>query len=555
MGTVYLAERHDGEIEQKVAIKLLRADADRPTWRERFLRERQLLAYLNHPSIARLLDAGHTKDGRPYLVMEHVEGVTIEEYAASLDLQSKLELFLLVCDGVAHAHRHLIIHRDLKPSNILVDASGHPKLLDFGIAKLLDVTADATGTIDRLLTPTYASPEQLRGDVQTTATDVYSLGAVLYRLLTGRSPRELTSDPVAWNQQITRDGDITAPTQLNPTLPRDIDYILRKALRHEPSERYGSVDAFRDDICAVLEARPVQARSGDTWYRARKFLRRYRIAIIVATITIVSLLLGLQIANRQRTIAQKRFLQVRQIANKVLLLDDVVGGLHNSPKAMHEIVAMSTEYLETLGAEAHHDEGLALEVVQAYSVLARAHGICNAATAGQHAKADENLRKAGIFLKPILSANPNNRKALLTGARISHDRMVLLENGRRGAEALAESRTAIGYLDRLRTLGNPSAAESQLTSELFYNIALSRKNLHLADEGIHYAQRSIESARTAANAEWRLSLGLSMLADLFRLTGNLEAALKSVREARANLEKAHFPSEPSDVLFGAACSS
>ena len=399
MGTVYLAERHDGEIEQRVAIKLLRADADRPTWRERFLRERQLLAYLNHPSIARLLDAGHTKDGRPYLVMEHVEGVTIEEYAASLDLQSKLELFLLVCDGVAHAHRHLIIHRDLKPSNILVDASGHPKLLDFGIAKLLDLTADATGTIDRLLTPTYASPEQLRGDVQTTATDIYSLGAVLYRLLTGRPPRELTSDPLAWNQQIARDGDITAPTQFNPTLPRDIDYILRKALRHEPSERYGSVDAFRDDICAVLEARPVQARSGDTWYRARKFLRRYRIAIIVATITIVSLLLGLQIANHQRTIAQKRFLQVRQIANKVLLLDDVVGGLHNSPKAMHEIVAMSTEYLETLGAEAHHDEGLALEVVQAYSVLARAHGICNAATAGS------TLRRMRICAKQVSFSN------------------------------------------------------------------------------------------------------------------------------------------------------
>ena len=137
MGTVYLGERRDGEIEQIVAIKVLRADADRPAWRERFLRERQLLAYLNHPSIARLLDAGHTADGRPYLVMEHVKGAAIDEYAAPLDLRARINLFLLVCEGVSHAHRHLIIHRDLKPSNILVDASGHPKLLDFGIAKLL----------------------------------------------------------------------------------------------------------------------------------------------------------------------------------------------------------------------------------------------------------------------------------------------------------------------------------------------------------------------------------------------------------------------------------
>src|SRR5204862_506894 len=174
MGTVYLAERRDGEIEQQVAIKLLRADADRPAWRDRFLRERQLLAYLNHPAIARLLDTGHTTDGRPYLVMEHVDGVAIDEYAATLDQRARLRLFLLVCDGVSHAHRHLIIHRDLKPSNILVNASGHPKLLDFGIARLLDVTADETRTVERLMTPNYASPEQLRGDMQTTATDIYS---------------------------------------------------------------------------------------------------------------------------------------------------------------------------------------------------------------------------------------------------------------------------------------------------------------------------------------------------------------------------------------------
>jgi serine/threonine protein kinase len=183
MGAVYLGERSDGEIQQKVAVKLLRADGHRPAWRDRFLRERQLLASLDHLSIVRVIDAGHTNDGRPYLVMEYVDGVPIDVYGPAIPLRDRLILFLRVCEGVAHAHRHLIIHRDLKPSNILVDASGQPKLLDFGIAKLLDETADATQTIERLLTPNYASPEQLSGAVQTTATDVYSLGAVLYKLL------------------------------------------------------------------------------------------------------------------------------------------------------------------------------------------------------------------------------------------------------------------------------------------------------------------------------------------------------------------------------------
>ena len=193
MGSVYMAERADGEIQQRVAVKLLRADGHRPVWRHRFLKERQLLASLHHSSIVQLLDAGQTADRQPFLVMEYVEGVPIDVYAARIDVRARLKLFLRVCEGVSHAHRHLIIHRDLKPSNILVDASGQPKLLDFGIAKLLDETGDVTQTVERLLTPNYASPEQLSGEAQTTATDVYSLGAVLYKLLTGMAPREQNS--------------------------------------------------------------------------------------------------------------------------------------------------------------------------------------------------------------------------------------------------------------------------------------------------------------------------------------------------------------------------
>ena len=540
MGTVYLAERRDGEIEQKVAIKLLRADADRPSWRERFLRERQLLAYLNHPSVARLLDAGHTEDGRPYLAMEYVDGDAIDDYAAARDLRAQLKLFLLVCEGVSHAHQRQIIHRDLKPSNILVDASGHPKLLDFGIAKLLDGGMAETRTAERLLTPGYASPEQLSGDVQTTATDIYSLGAVLYKLLTGRAPRELFP---ATGRTFVREESVTAPSRLNPKLPRDIDYILRKALRREPEERYASVDAFAGDVRAFLESRPVQARSSDAWYRIRKVVSRHRAAAAATAVATCSLLLGSYMVDRQRELAQTRFLQARQLANRVLAMDEADGGSHSSVKSMHDVVAMSKDYLEALVGQSRKDEALALEVVNGYSVLARAQGISMVSTSRQRARAEESLRKASVFVEPILHASPSHRKALLSAARISHDRMILAENERRNGEAVAEARKAAHYLDRFLSLGQPSAVESGVVSELFYNIALSHKNQHLPFDGIRYARRSVETSRYAPNAAFRRSLAHSMLADLLRRTGDLEGALLAIRQSRADLDKAHFPNE------------
>src|SRR5579864_7083092 len=343
MGDVYLAERSDGEIQQKVAVKVLRAGANRPAWRDRFLKERQLLASLNHPSIARVMDAGHASESQPYLVMEYVVGVPIDVYAAKIDLRDKITLFLRVCDGVAHAHRHLIIHRDLKPSNILVDSSGQPKLLDFGIAKLLDETGDATQTVERLLTPNYASPEQLIGAAQTTATDVYSLGAVLYKLMTGRSPHE-------------------SKTATNPDLPTDLDHILQKAIRDEPGERYSSVEAFATDIRAYLESRPVTARSGNAWYRTRKFLRRYWVPVAAAALVIASLSAGLYVANRERAIAQRRFMEVRQLANKLFDIDVQVAQLPGSSKTRQLIVDTALDYLRRLIADVRMDPELALDV-------------------------------------------------------------------------------------------------------------------------------------------------------------------------------------------------
>src|ERR1017187_7190201 len=228
-GSVYLAERAAGDVEQRVAIKLLRSGGDEPIFRDRFLRERHILAALDHPGIARLIDAGHTADGRPYLAMDYIEGTPIDGYAEKLDLPDRLALFLQVCDAVSYAHRNLIIHRDLKPSNILVDSAGRAKLLDFGIARILETGQDQGQTAEWQLTPEYASPEQLRGEAQTTATDVYSLGAVLHRLLAGRVGQTLSSVNPSWQAKAS------APQKSR--LPRDLEFVLAKALRQEPEER------------------------------------------------------------------------------------------------------------------------------------------------------------------------------------------------------------------------------------------------------------------------------------------------------------------------------
>ncbi|MBS1829658.1 MAG: protein kinase [Acidobacteria bacterium] len=523
MGAVYLAERHDGEIEQRVAVKLLRPGSDRPAFRERFLRERQLLAYLNHPSITRLIDAGHTPDGRPFLVMEYIEGVRIDEYANGLELQGVLKLFLRVCDGVSHAHRHLIVHRDLKPSNILVDESGQPKLLDFGIAKLLDGPSDETRTVERMLTPNYASPEQKRGDVQTTATDVYSLGAVLHRLLTGRAPCELPAAALS--------------------LPRDVEHILRKALREEPEERYASVDALAADIIAFLESRPVEARSGDKLYRFRKFVRRYRAPLAAAAMIAITLIAGIEIANYQRRLAQKRFQQVRQLANRVLLLDQVVGGLQNSTRARKEIVTLSKEYLEALGGEARDDQDLALEVGEAYSLLARTQGISVVANLGQHREAEASLQKATTFVEPVLHYHPNHRRALLTAARIHHDRMILAETERRTEDAVTEAAKSLAYVDRLLASPELQDSEREAISEFLYHVALSFKNVNRAPQAIAYARRSIDTAERLSDPHQRLCMGWSLLADLLRITGDLEGALAAIQQARDHLGSATFTNE------------
>ena len=543
MGAVYLAERTDGEVEQHVAIKVVRSSADLPAFHERFLRERHILASLNHPGIARLLDAGHTADGQPYLVMEFIDGVAIDTYCTQLDLRGILKLFLAVCEAVSYAHRNLIIHRDLKPSNILVDSAGRPKLLDFGIAKILDASLDGSKdarTMVRILTPEYASPEQMRGEAHSTATDIYSLGAVLRKLLAGDGPKtsvtmERTRRSISDSPASDSPTDKTLappPSPMKSDIPRDIGFVMREALRAEPDERYATVDAFAEDVRAFLENRPVRARAGNAWYRARKFVRRYWVPVTASAVAVIGLSTGLYVANRERSIAEQRFLQVRQLANKVFDIDVAIRNTPGTTKARQLIVSTSLEYLQKVGAEAHGDKDLALEIGSAYVQLAHVQGVPVNSNLGQFAAADESLRKADELVESVLKSDPRNRKALLTSATIAHDRMVLADTQGKREESLAQTVRAAEEMGRLTALGHLDSNEVKDVSFMYSNVAITFADYHRLDDAIRYSRRSIEVAQSMQGTGGQQSLAYGILADALRESGQLESALTAVRESR-----------------------
>jgi len=537
MGTVWRGERSDGEVRQEVAIKLLAGGTVRPAWRERFLRERQLLASLNHPAIVRMLDAGRTDDGIPYLVMEYVDGQPLDVYARGISVRERLELFIRVCEAVSYAHQRLIVHRDLKPSNILVDRAGQPKLLDFGIARLLDDNTDQTVTAERVLTPVYASPEQVRGAPQTTATDVYSLGGVLYALLTGRSPGQTDKYGVAALGP-ERD-NLPRATALNPRLPGDVDYVLRRARRYEPEARYASVDALAADVRALIESRPVEARSGDSWYRARKFLRRNRLPIGAAATVLGSLTMGLYVANRQRTIAQRRFSQIRQLANEFIRLDAEIRNLPGATQARLHIVAQSLKYLAGLGSEARNDLDLAVEIADAYLRIARVQGVPAAvAHFGEFAAAEESLGKAREFADAVLLRRPHDRRALLLSAEIAHDWMTVANFQDRRREALSQGRTAADHLERLFAVGGAMPDEIDTATHIYSNVASAYINCHGLEPAIGFARRALEISEGIAEARMRRASALARLSQALRFAGgSFDEALAATRESRAVLSE------------------
>ena len=311
MGAVYLARRTDGKFNQLVALKLLRREYSVGKTREAFQREIEIQSSLDHPNIARILDTGTTDDGIPYIAMEFVAGEPIDEYCFSrnLSLRERLKLFNRACDGVAFAHRNLVIHRDIKPGNIIVTADGKPKLIDFGISKLADSDQNSP-TLFGAMTPEYASPEQIDGRSVTTATDIYSLAVVLYKLVAGRLPFDLTAKSALEIRNLVCESEPPLPSNYtngrgitSAQIKGDIDNILLKAMHKESSERYQTVEQFTDDIWRSMDGLPVNARPSTFGYRAARFVRRHRIAVAAGIAVAVALIGGTALAMWQSRVA------------------------------------------------------------------------------------------------------------------------------------------------------------------------------------------------------------------------------------------------------------
>ena len=423
MGSVYRARREDENFKQEVAVKLMRASLEiRPEAVRRFLEERQILAGLAHPNIARLLDGGYTSEGTPYIVMEYVAGTPITDYCArnGLDLKARLHLFLQLANGVQFAHQHLVIHRDIKPANVLVTGEGTPKLLDFGIAKLLDPEAVRTETTLRPLTPDYASPEQIRGRAMSTASDVYSLGVLLYELVAGSRPYKLADTPLDQAIEAICIKDPAPPSTVSPDVNEDLDAIVMKALRKEPESRYASVREFAEDIDRYLGMRPVLARQGTFRYVARKFVRRHRTGVAAAAVVVI-LLAGSaalviresQVARFERDRAQRRFNEVRRLAHSVIFdLQDKIAALPGSTPVRKELIASAIGYVDRLAKEADGDPGLQQELAEAYMQIGQVQGGGNENLGDQQGalasfQKAEQIARALVAAQPIASAPAN----------------------------------------------------------------------------------------------------------------------------------------------------
>jgi tetratricopeptide (TPR) repeat protein len=456
MGAVFLASRDDDQFHKTVALKLLRFETDDPAVLARFRNERQILAALDHPNIAALYDGGSTEEGLPYLVMEYVAGQPLNQYCDTqgLSLTAKLHLFRQICDAVQYAHQKLIVHRDLKPGNILVTPDGVPKLLDFGIAKLMlapELLGDAalrTETGVAVMTPEYASPEQIRGEPVSTATDVYSLGAVLYELLAGQRAHSLTrSDPLELQREICQTDPKPPSSAGGVSLRGDLDTIVLKAMHRDPARRYRSVEQFSEDILRYLENRPVTARPDTLVYRLSRFTARNRWSIAAVTALVLSLVLGAAVSLSQARSAQQRFQQVRKLAERFLELHDDVARLPGSTAVREKMVATALDYLDNLARSAGKDSQLLHELGQAYAKVAEAQGAPGQPNLGRTGDALNSFAKAIDFEGRASALNPAYSASL---AAIESRRAYLAMLAGRLPEARQNLDAAATLLDRLR---------------------------------------------------------------------------------------------------------
>ena len=543
-GAVFEAERDDGSFYQRVAIKIVKWEIDSDATRIQFARERQILAGLEHPNIARLLDGSQRDDGTPYLVMEFVEGLPLTAAAAGWPLRRKLELILQVMSAVEFAHRNLIVHRDLKPANILVTPEGTPKLLDFGIAKLLEVDSQRTQTILLAFTPDYASPEQVRGLPISTASDVYSLGVVLYQLLTGRKPYTIeTATPLELDRVVCQD------PPADPGLGDDLDQILMMALRKEPERRYQSVEQFAEDIKRYLENRPVSARPDSLWYRTRLYARRHWAGILAAAITFIAVIGGAGAAFYQARIAEQRFQMVRGLAHSFVFdYHDELAKVQGNTAVREKMVRKALEYLDTLSSGARNDAELQQELAAAYRKVGDTQGNPSKPNLGHPAEAIASYRKAAQIYDRLGSKYPADLAefyaaftALLATTGNWREAGPVGEKALHAAEQLAQAKPD----DEAAQLGPPRAWSLLGDVDDF--------NAHEADSIVKF--RKADELMRPVLARWRNQASLkiaestrSRLAQGLRLAGQLEES-KTACEEDAQILAELIQLSPSDPQF------
>jgi non-specific serine/threonine protein kinase/serine/threonine-protein kinase len=503
MATVYRAVRDDDAFQKMVALKLVRGGAASEYIEYRFRQERRILARLQHPNIATILDGGTTEEGQPYLAMEYVEGRPITTYceAQHVGTRQRLVMFGAVCGAVQYAHQNLIVHRDLKPDNILVTADGTPKLLDFGIAKLLAAGLDPdtapTATMVPMMTPECASPEQVRGEAVTTSSDVYSLGVVLYELLTGRRPYVVKNDsledivhavcdsvPPLPSTLVGRTGNATTrPPVPAGQLRGDLDTIVLKALRKEPSRRYLSVQELSEDIRRHLEGLPVLARGDTLGYRFSKFARRHKAAVPATALVSASLVGGIvatarqaRIAEANRVRAERRFEDVRKLASSFMFeFHDAIQDLPGATEARKLVVTKALEYLDSLATEAGGDAKLQTELAAAYQRVGDVQGLPYVANLGDSTGALRSFERAYTIREQLLQQQPADVERAgalcIVGTRLGRVHLVRGEMPqalRRFQEALPRCQTV------WEARGDAKSGEEMLSVRLMLADALRR---------------------------------------------------------------------------------
>ena len=516
MSQVFKAIRDDSQYEKQVAIKLLKPGLDTESLLRRFKGERQILAQLSHPNIAHLLDGGATDEGAPYFVMEYIEGKPIDVYCdeAKLGIDQRLDLFRALCSAVHYVHQHLMVHGDLKGGNVLVTDRGTVKLLDFGIAKLLSPTPKATGEEPRAttflaLTPEYASPEQVRGEPISTASDIYSLGVLLYRLLAGELPYTTASTSTWALAQEICERDPAPPSataeqgegthaRFAKTLQGDLDNIVLKALKKAPEERYSSAEQLAEDLRRYLRGFPVLAHADTTGYRVRKFAQRHKSAAIAAGLFVLALTTGIVTttwqalaARQERARAERHFNAVRELS-AVYLADvyEAVAKLPGGTAARKLLVENSVKYLTALEQEARDSPELQRDLALAYERLGDVQGDFMQATLGDTRAAVESYQRSLKIRRALAAKNP-------------------------GLETTRELVRMILTLSELA--GSLSDTEQALS--------LAQEAARLADILLQHPQASTVDRRYAASAHmtWGWEQGI---------LGQVDAGMKSLTKAR-----------------------